>query len=645
MTHKSPTPPTPPPGQPADLSDFDLHLLGEGTHQRSYDLLGAHEKNIGGKDGVLFAVWSPNAISVSVVGDFNGWQDGAHPMSKVRHSNIWSVFIPELREGVLYKYAVRGCDDQVRQKADPYAFWAEMRPKTASRVARLDDYAWGDSSWMAQRRQTDPLQKPMSVYEVHLGSWKRGGANGDEFLSYRELARQIVDYCKKMGYTHVELMPVMEHPLDESWGYQVVSYFAPTSRFGDPKDFMFFVDHCHQNGIGVIIDWVPGHFPQDPHGLANFDGREIFAYEDWKKRDHKDWGTFVFDYGRPEVKNFLIANALFWLDKYHVDGLRVDAVASMIYLDYSRNYGEWAPNMFGGNENLEAKDFLKKFNETVYERFPGIVTSAEESTAWPGVSRPTFMGGLGFGLKWNMGWMHDTLEYFSKEPVYRRWHQGLITFSLLYAFTENFILPISHDEVVHGKRALLDKMPGDDWQRLANLRLFLGYMFAHPGKKLLFQGCDFGQWHEWSATQSVDWHLLDFDRHQHVQALVRDLNRVYREHPALYEVDFTAEGFEWIDFSDGDSSVISFARWSRGYKELIIAVCNMTPVPRHDYRVGVPRAGTYRELINTDAADYGGSGVGNLGRKVTENMPHHHRPASMTLQLPPLSIVLLKHEG
>ncbi len=627
------------------ITDFDLHLLAEGTHQRSYDVLGAHEREENGVAGVLFAVWSPNAKAVSVVGDFNGWQDGAHPMSRVRNSNIWSLFIPGLKEGDLYKYAVRGCDDVVRFKADPYAFWAELRPKTASRVARLDDYAWSDSDWMARRRQTDPLQKPMSVYEVHLGSWKRNGPTGVEFLSYKDLARGIVDHCKKMGYTHVELMPVMEHPLDESWGYQVVSYYAPTSRFGSPKDFMFFVDHCHQNGLGVIVDWVPGHFPQDPHGLANFDGREIFAYEDWKKRDHKDWGTFVFDYARPEVKNFLIANALFWLDKYHIDGMRVDAVASMIYLDYSRSYGEWSPNMFGGNENLEAKDFLKRFNELVYERFPGVVTAAEESTAWPGVSRPTYLGGLGFGLKWNMGWMHDTLEYFSKEPVHRRWHQGLITFSLLYAFTENFILPISHDEVVHGKKSLLDKMPGDDWQRMANLRLFLGYMFTHPGKKLLFQGCDFGQWQEWSATQSLDWHLLDFDRHQHVHNLVKDLNRMYRDNPALYEVDFSAEGFEWIDFSDGDASVISFVRWSRGWKELIVAACNMTPVPRHDYRIGVPRAGTYRELLNTDAAEYGGSGIGNLGRKTTEVIPHHHRPVSFLLQLPPLGMVILKHES
>jgi 1,4-alpha-glucan branching enzyme len=627
------------------ISDFDLHLLGEGTHQRSYDILGAHERTVDGVDGVFFAVWSPNAHAVGVAGDFNAWSADAHPMARINNSNIWGRFVPGLTEGSLYKYAVRGCDGQLRLKADPYAFSAEMRPKTASRVARLDDYAWGDSGWMAQRRQINPLEKPISVYEVHLGSWKRGGTDGTEFLSYRELAHQIVAYCKDMGYTHVELMPIMEHPLDESWGYQVVSYFAPTSRFGTPKDFMYFVDYCHKNGLGVIVDWVPGHFPQDAHGLANFDGREIYAYEDWKKRDHREWGTFVFDYGRPEVKNFLIANALFWLDKYHVDGLRVDAVASMIYLDYSRGSGEWAPNMFGGNENLEAKDFLKRFNELVYERFPGVITAAEESTAWPGVSRPTYHGGLGFGLKWNMGWMHDTLEYFSKEPVHRRWHQNLITFSLLYAFTENFMLPISHDEVVHGKSALLAKMPGDDWQKVANLRLFLGYMYAHPGKKLLFQGCDIGQWHEWSATQSIDWHLLDFERHQQIQRWVRDLNRVYRENPPLYEVDFTSEGFEWIDISDGDSSVISFVRWSRGYKDMIIGVCNMTPVPRVDYRVGVPRSGSYREILNSDGVEYGGGGIGNLGRKSTEPIAHHFRPASLTLQLPPLGILLFRHEG
>ncbi|MBF0254158.1 MAG: 1,4-alpha-glucan branching protein GlgB, partial [Candidatus Omnitrophica bacterium] len=498
-------------------------------------------------------------------------------------------------------------------------------------------------SW--RRRSEKPLERePMSVYEVHLGSWRRRIETGGSFLSYRRLADELVAYVKEMGYTHIELMPVAEHPLDESWGYQVTNYYAPTSRFGEAKDFMYFVDVCHQNGIGVFIDWVPAHFPKDMHGLANFDGKEIYAYESWRKREHKDWGTFVFDYGRPEVSNFLMANALFWLDKYHIDGLRVDAVASMLYLDYSRRPGEWEANRYGGNTNLEAVDFIKKFNTKVRERHPGAVTIAEESTAWGGVSRPIESGGLGFNFKWNMGWMNDTLRYFSKNPIHRCHHQGELTFSMLYAFTENFVLSLSHDEVVHGKRSLIDKMPGDEWQATANLRLLYSYMFAHPGKKLLYMGQDFAQGREWNCTRSLEWELLKFDRHAQIQKLYKDLNHLYQKEPALYQVDFESAGFEWIDFSDYQASVLSFVRWSQDYKELIVAVCNMTPVPRKDYRIGVPRPGKYRVLFDSDAAKYGGSGFSNTGVIETESMAWHHRTVSMKVNFPPLGLVLYKHE-
>jgi 1,4-alpha-glucan branching enzyme len=491
---------------------------------------------------------------------------------------------------------------------------------------------------MRSRTQKKSLDIPISIYEVHLGSWKRDEKTGWGFLSYRELARQLVDYVKAMGYTHIELMPVMEHPLDESWGYQVVNYYAPTSRFGRPEDFMYFIDICHQNGIGVILDWVPAHFPKDMHGLNDFDGRQIYAYENWKKGEHPEWGTLVFDFGRNEVRNFLISNALFWLDKYHVDGLRVDAVASMLYLDYSRKPGEWEPNRFGGHENLEAIDFLKKFNEVVHGRFPGILTIAEESTAFSGVSRPTSMGGLGFSLKWNMGWMHDTLEYVRKDPIYRSHHQGMLSFSLLYAFSENFALPFSHDEVVYGKRSLLDKMPGDVWQKFANLRLLLGYMYAHPGKKLLFMTDDFGQWSEWDAGRSLDWHLLTEEPHQKINRFVRDLNAFYRSHRALFEADFEPQGFEWVDFSDANASVISFLRLSRDREELLLFTCNMTPVPRPGYRIGVPRSGFYREVLNSNAAEYGGSGTGNFGGVHSENISWHGRPFSIRVDLPPLAV-------
>lgn len=628
-----------------EISDFDLYLISEGTHYRSYEKFGAHLMTFHDTHGVHFAVWAPNAESVSVVGNFNHWKVGAHPMTKIRFSGIWGLFIPGLGEGEVYKFAVKSWDDhQVRLKSDPYGFSTELRPQTASVVTSINHYQWEDQPWIERRRTGDPYNQPVSIYEVHLGSWKRGGENGEEFLDYKTLAKDLVEYVKYMGYTHIELLPVMEHPLDESWGYQVVNYYAPTSRFGKPRDFMYFIDYCHQNGIGVLLDWVPAHFPKDSHGLADFDGRQIYAYEGWKKGEHKDWGTLVFDYGRNEVRNFLISNALFWLDKYHLDGLRVDAVASILYLDYSRKEGEWEPNVFGGRENLEAIDFIKKFNEVVHSQFPGVLTIAEESTSWGGVSRPTYTGGLGFGMKWNMGWMHDTLEYFSKDPVHRRFHQGMLTFSMLYAFTENFVLPISHDEVVHGKGSLIEKMPGDDWQKFANARLFYGYMFGHPGKKLLFMGNDIGQRAEWDAKHSMDWHLMQYEPHQKLHSYVKDLLHLYKEHPAFYEVDFEYQGFEWVDFSDADASLVSFLRWSRDRNEVLLCVYNMTPVPRMGYRIGAPMPGYYRELLNSDAREYGGSGIGNLGGVHSQDVPWQFRSHSVLLNLPPLGALILKCE-
>ncbi len=623
---------------PNHLSDYDLHLLGQGTHYKSYEKFGAQPKTVRGVPGVLFTVWSPNARSVSVIGNFNHWIPGAHPMTRVPFSGNWALFIPGLQEGELYKFAIRsGMDGQIRLKTDPYAFGTELRPNSASVVTRLDGYHWSDGEWMERRRQQNVFASPLSIYEVHLGSWKREEKNGWGFLNYRDLAHQLVEYAKFMGYTHLELMPVMEHPLDESWGYQVINYFSPSRRFGTPEDFRYFVDFCHRQGIGVILDWVPAHFPRDHHGLIDFDGRQIYAHESWRKAEHREWGTLAFDFGRNEVSNFLISNALFWLDQYHVDGLRVDAVASMLYLDYARPDGEWEANVHGGRENLEAIAFLKRFNEVIHAAFPGVMTIAEESTAWGGVSRPTFLGGLGFSMKWNMGWMHDTLEYFSQDPVYRKFHQGMIPFSTGYAFSETFILPISHDEVVYGKRSLLEKMPGDDWQKFANLRLFLGYMFAHPGKKLLFMGNDFAQRNEWNSNQSLDWHLMNAPRHRRVNLVLRDLHRLYREHPAFYEGDSAGECFEWIDCSDADGSVFSFLRWSRDKRQLLVFAFNMTPMVREHYRIGVPWWGYYREIFNSQARDYGGCGLGNLGGVHAENVPWHGRPHSLNLQLPPLS--------
>jgi 1,4-alpha-glucan branching enzyme len=634
-----------------DISDFDLYLLGEGNHFESYEKFGAKLLEIDGIKGVQFAVWAPNAKEVSVIGDFNDWNPESDIMENVRNSGVWALFIPGLKQGDLYKYAIKSHhEDWISQKTDPYAFCTELRPKTAAVVYDIDKYQWNDNEWMENRKYFDFQHNPISIYEVHLGSWKKDYHNEDfynqwGYKNYRQLAYEIVDYAKKMGYTHIELLPVMEHPLDESWGYQVINYFAPTSRYGTPEDFMFFIDLCHQNGLGVILDWVPAHFPTDDYGLNNFDTTQLYAYKSWKKGFHKDWGTLIFDYGRNEVINFLISNALFWLKKYHVDGLRVDAVASILYLDYSRNDGEWEPNVFGGRENLEAIQFIKKLNELTHLYHPGTLMIAEESTAFPAVSRPTYLGGLGFDMKWNMGWMNDILTYFSKEPIHRKYHHNLITFSLWYAFSENFILPISHDEVVHGKGALLSKMPGDLWQKFANMRLFFGFMFGHPGKKLNFMGNDIGQHNEWNHSSSLDWFVLDYDYNKKLNHFFKDLNHLYRNSPALYEVDFSGEGFQWVDFSDSDSSVASFLRRSKDNKEILLFTFNFTPVPRENYQLGVPYAGYFREILNSDAKEYGGSGMGNMGGVNT--VPHIRFLCndSIYVNLPPLAVNIFKYEG
>lgn len=626
------------------MSDEDLYLFGMGDHHKIYEKLGAHLMTVDGVDGVHFAVWAPNARNVSVVGNFNQWHGGKHQMRVLGSSGIWELFIPEIGTGETYKYEIKDQAGNIFLKADPYGFESEVRPKTASIVADINHHEWKDAQWMEARRQTDPLKQPISVYEVHLGSWKRKGESGSEYLTYEELAHQLVDYVKELGYTHIELLPIAEHPLDASWGYQVTGYFAPTSRFGSAEGFQYFVDYCHQNEIGVIVDWVPAHFPKDAHGLARFDGSHLYEHADPRKGEHKDWGTLIFNYGRNEVRNFLVANALFWFDKYHIDGIRVDAVASMLYLDYSRKEGEWVPNQFGGRENLEAISFIKRMNELVFGYFPGVLSIAEESTAWPGVSRPTYLGGLGFNIKWNMGWMHDFLTYFSKDPVHRKYHHNMITFALLYAFHENFMLVLSHDEVVHGKRALLDKMPGDFWQKFANLRTLLGFMFGHPGKKLLFMGAEFGQWQEWDAGKSLDWNLLDYEPHQKLQALVEDLNHLYSSEPALHRLDFEPAGFEWIDFLDSENSIISFIRKSENPKDALIFVCNFTPVYRENYRVGVPFLTHYKEILNTDSAIYWGSNKGNFGGLDSDPIPWHGRPFSLNLKIPPLATIVFKPE-
>jgi 1,4-alpha-glucan branching enzyme len=625
---------------PMLLTDFDLHLHAEGTNYESYRMMGAHVTASLGVAGVRFAVWAPNAGVVSVIGEFNDWDERRHTM-RLRAAGVWELFIPGIGEGAHYKYAVRSRVGGYRQqKADPYAFASEVPPKSASIVRSLDKHEWHDAKWMEERGESSQLKRPMSIYEVHLESWLRGPRN--EWMTYRALAHSLVGYAKDVGYTHIELLPIMEHPFSGSWGYQVTGFFTPTSRFGTPEDFMYFVDQAHQNGIGIIVDWVPGHFPKDAHGLAYFDGTALYEHADPRKGEHKDWGTLIFNYGRNEVRGFLISNAMFWLQQYHIDGLRVDAVASMLYLDYSRKPGEWVANMYGGNENLEAIDFLRRFNELAHT-VPGAVTMAEESTAFPGVSRPVYLNGLGFTMKWNMGWMHDMLHYFGADPVHRKYHHNDITFSLLYAFSENFVLPISHDEVVHGKRSLIARMPGDEWQRFANARAFLAYMYAHPGKKLLFMGSEIGQYEEWNSDSSVRWELLNFEPHRKLQAAVRELNRFYRSEPALWEVDFNYAGFDWIDFRDVEHSIISFVRWSEGRKDFVIFVCNFTPVPRHGYRIGVPVAGQYREVFNTDAEMFGGSNVGNGGAWIaTEKGVFHGHPQSIAVTLPPLAVAAFK---
>ena len=620
------------------LGDTDVYLHAEGNHWDLYKKFGAHLTEADGVEGTVFCVWAPNAQRVSVVGDFNHWDGRVHVMRKLLGSGVWEIFLPGIKEGCHYKFEVKGYHGEISLKSDPFAFYGQHGLQTASIVYDLGRFSWSDEGWMEYRAGQDWTKKPISIYEVHLASWQRVAEDNNRPLSYIELSHRLIPYCLEMGFTHIELMPVAEHPYDGSWGYQVAGYYAPTSRFGNPDEFRHFVDNCHKAGIGVILDWVPAHFPKDAHGLAMFDGTHLYEHADPRQGEHRDWGTYIFNYGRNEVRNFLIANALFWFDQYHIDGLRVDAVASMLYLDYSREGGEWVPNCFGGRENLDAIYFLKRFNEVSYERFPGIITIAEESTAWPGVSRPTYLGGLGFGFKWNMGWMHDFLDYMSLDPIYRRYHQGRITFSLLYAFHEHFILVLSHDEVVHGKGALLGKMPGDMWQKFANLRMFYALMWAHPGKKLLFQGGEFGQWEEWRYNQSLDWHLTQFPLHAGLSSLVRHLNRIYQAYPAFYELDDSSDGFEWIDFRDSENSVVAFLRKSASGQQLVFAM-NATPMVRSGYRIGVPGPGCYRGILNTDAEVYGGSGVGNISAINSEPVPWQGRDHSIQIELPPLALL------
>ena len=625
------------------LTDFDLHLLAEGTHYRNYERLGAHVREHEGFRGVHFAVWAPNAQRVSVVGNFNHWDGRRHPMRNRGTSGIWEIFIPDLVQGEVYKYEIKSQHNSyLVEKSDPYGFAAELRPRTASIVWDVTRFEWHDQEWMSQRAERQALDKPIAIYEVHLGSWKRKLEHGGGFLGYRELAEQLAAHLEHTHFTHIELLPITEHPFDGSWGYQPVGYFAPTSRHGTPDDFAYFVDYLHRRGFGVILDWVPAHFPSDAHGLGYFDGTHLYEHSDPRLGEHRDWGTKIFNYGRPEVRNFLLGNALFWLERYHIDGLRVDAVASMLYLDYSRKPGEWIPNAFGSNENLEAIEFLKRLNELCHREHPGILTVAEESTSWSGVSRPTYLGGLGFSLKWNMGWMNDTLRYMAKDPVYRKYEHGSLTFSMIYAFSENFILPLSHDEVVHGKGSLLDKMPGDLWQKVANLRLLYGYMYGHPGKKLLFMGSEIAQWREWSHDTSLDWHLLQWRDHQGILQLLRDLNALYREQPALYQVDFDWQGYEWLELHDWENSIIAFLRKARDPNDAIVVVCNFTPVVREGYRIGVPRGGFYREILNTDSEIYGGSNVGNHGGAWGIPGEHAGRPFHLSLRVPPLGAIFLK---
>jgi 1,4-alpha-glucan branching enzyme len=644
------------------LTDFDLHLFAEGNHHRIYEKLGAHLTEIEGVQGVYFAVWAPNARNVSLLGDFNHWDGRKHQMRK-GPSGIWELFIPEIGAGEHYKYEIKNYDGHIYEKSDPYGFQQEVRPKTASIVTDLDAYQWNDADWMEHRRHTDPLTQPISVYEVHLGSWLNASSSepaklpngetepvvvvselkpGARFLTYRELAHKLIPYVKELGFTHIELLPIAEHPFDGSWGYQVTGYYACTSRYGTPEDFMYFIDQCHQNGIGVIVDWVPGHFPKDGHGLAFFDGTHLYEHADPRKGEHKEWGTLVFNYARHEVRNFLVANALFWFDKYHIDGIRVDAVASMLYLDYCRKDGEWVTNQYGGRENIEAADFLRQTNHVIFSYFPGVLSIAEESTDWPMVSWPTYVGGLGFNLKWNMGWMHDMLDYFHMDPWFRQFHQNNITFSMWYHHSENYMLALSHDEIVHGKSNMLGKMPGDEWQKFANVRCLFTYMFAHPGKKTLFMSMEFGQWSEWNVWGDLEWQLLQYEPHQKLKRFMADLNQLYRNEPALYTQDFGQEGFQWIDCSDNRHSVVSFIRRAKDSEEFVVTVCNFTPQPHSHYRVGVPEMGFYTELFNSDAREYGGSNMGNLGGKWTDEWSYHTQPYSLDLCLPPLGVLILK---
>ncbi|WP_027133949.1 1,4-alpha-glucan branching protein GlgB [Geminicoccus roseus] len=626
------------------LGPLDDYLLGEGTHRRLWEKLGAHLIEHEGVRGVHFAVWAPNADRIAVVGEFNDWDGRRHPMRRRLGAGVFELFVPGVGEGALYKYEIRGPDGNLLPlKADPVGFGAEYRPGTASRVSKVDAFAWADADWMTRRAALHNVQAPISVYEVHLGSWARGEDN--RFLTYEELGDRLIPYAIEMGFTHLELLPITEHPFDGSWGYQPLGLFAPTSRFGSPAEFARFVDRCHQAGLGLILDWVPGHFPTDAHGLGRFDGTALYEHADPRQGFHQDWNTLIYNFGRAEVINYLHANALFWLDNYHLDGLRVDAVASMLYLDYSRKHDEWVPNKYGGNENLEAVDFMRRMNELAYGENPGVMTVAEESTSWPGVSKPTWTGGLGFGFKWNMGWMNDTLDYISKDPVHRRWHHHQMTFGLLYAFSENFILPISHDEVVHGKGSLLTRMPGDTWQKFANLRAYFGFMWGHPGKKLLFMGQEFAQGAEWSEARSLDWHQLDIDLHKGVQDLVRDLNHLYRETPSLHRHDCHGEGFQWIDASDSEHSVYAFLRLGDADHPPVMVVCNFTPNPHVNYRIGLPQPGRWREVLNTDAACYRGSGMGNAGGIDSEPTSWHGRPCSAQVTLPPLSTLFFVAEG
>jgi 1,4-alpha-glucan branching enzyme len=624
------------------LQDTDLHWFHEGNHHRIFDKLGAHAMDRNGIYGTLFAVWAPCAKRVSVVGEFNQWDGRRHQMRCLSGSGVWEIFIPGVGTGSLYKYEIKTPQAEIYHKADPYAFSAELRPQTASRVYDIDTYRWSDDAWVSRRNESHTFDKPVSIYELHLGSWKRRSEDENDVYSYRDLADMVVPYVKDMGYTHIELLPIAEHPFDGSWGYQITGYYAITSRYGTPEDFMYFVDRCHQENIGVIVDWVPAHFPKDGHGLARFDGTALYEHEDMKQGEHPDWGTHIFNFGRHEVKNFLVANALFLFEKYHIDGLRVDAVASMLYLDYGKKDDEWIPNEWGGKENIEAIHFMRDLNQAVYRYHPGVMMIAEESTAWSLVTKPPYVGGLGFSFKWNMGWMNDFLKYISMDPIYRKYHQGELTFSMIYAYAENFILVLSHDEVVHGKCSMISKMPGDYWQKFAGLRASYGFMYGHPGKKLLFMGGEFGQFIEWDARKSLDWNLLDFEMHQKLQNYVRDLNHFYKSNRSLFEVDFEKEGFEWIDAWDSDHSIISFMRKAKDWKDALLFVCNFTPQVHHDYRMGAPFNTYYEEVFNSDDTKYGGSGVRNAHGVTAEDMPYHDKPFSIRISVPPLAVMVLK---